>query len=237
MINKEFIEKIEQMARPEYVSIAGRTYSTKGLSPVSRPTPKAITVHTLTGMIDYITENPDNVDFNDAFIHVDSFMSCRLLGRYYGEFCERDFYIQAAAEPFGFTFNKYHSREEFQIYLMAFFQSTPELSQLLQVVGNTLQNAEITLADNGVTQRTTTRQGIARKAEVDLPNPITLVPYMTFSEIEQPEISYVFRMREARHGGVECALFDADGSRYKLRTALRIKAYLEKHIQGVRIVT
>jgi hypothetical protein len=44
-------------------------------------------------------------------------------------------------------------------------------------------------------------------------------------------------MREARDGGVECALFDADGSKYKLRTALRIKAYLEKHIQGVRIIT
>jgi hypothetical protein len=119
---------------------------------------------------------------------------------------------------------------------MAFFEPTPSLSLLLQVVGNTLQNAEINLSDDGVTQRTTTRNGIARKAEIDLPNPIVLKPYATFVEVDQPEISYVFRMREGGKDGVECALFDADGNRYKLDTVQRIKDYLREEIQGIKII-
>ena len=45
-------------------------------------------------------------------------------------------------------------------------------------------------------------------ADVKVPNPVTLRPFRTFIEVEQPESKFIFRMRE----GGRCAIFEADGA-------------------------
>jgi hypothetical protein len=223
------------MARPEVVMVDGRPYSTSLLGEIRRPTPEPITVNTLTGLVDYWENNPDNIDLASSFIHVSDFRKAYLLQEARGEFYERNIYIAAEAPECMFRFNNWYDREEFMIAMQAFFCPTKTRDALLRVVGNVLQQAEIKTADDGITQRTTTRHGIARKEETDLPNPVVLKPYVTFCEIDQPDVQYVFRMRE-HNGGVECALFDADGNKYKLETALKIKKYLTEKIPNTRII-
>ena len=41
--------------------------------------------------------------------------------------------------------------------------------------------------DDGVSQKATITKGIAGKEDVIVPNPVTLRPYRTFLEVEQPE--------------------------------------------------
>ena len=64
--------------------------------------------------------------------------------------------------------------------------------------------------DDGVSQKTTIKTGIANKTDVIVPNPVKLRPYRTFAEIEQPESSYVFRIMDTDRGPA-FKLVEADG--------------------------
>lgn len=108
------------------------------------------------------------------------------------------------------------------------------LAATLYVTG-IVQNAEVKTADDGISQRVTTRTGVARIGEIDLPNPVTLKPYRTFPEADQPESDFVFRVRQIE-GKVGIALFEADGGRWKLQAALNIKEWLTSNIPGVRVI-
>ena len=104
---------------------------------------------------------------------------------------------------------------------------------MLSILGNITHEAEIRVEDDGVTQSVTARAGIARVAQVDLPNPVTLQPYRTFVEVEQPESQFVLRIKadpENKLEPIKCALFPADGNRWKAVAAQNIKEWLEVSI-------
>ena len=54
----------------------------------------------------------------------------------------------------------------------------------------------------------------------------TLAPFRTFSEIEQPESSFVLRVNDRGRVG----LFEADGGAWRNTAMLRIKEYLDNHL-------
>ena len=95
---------------------------------------------------------------------------------------------------------------------------------------NVTHQAEVKVNDDGFTQNITAKAGIARIAQVDLPNPVTLQPYRTFIEVEQPESQFVLRVKADPNDTTEpirCALFPADGNRWKAEASQNIKEYLE----------
>lgn len=69
------------------------------------------------------------------------------------------------------------------------------------------------------------------EGEAVIPNPVTLVAYRTFSQVEQPESLYIFRMQD--RNGIQCALYEADGGAWKIDAMRRIKAYLEAALEGM----
>ena len=70
----------------------------------------------------------------------------------------------------------------------------------MQVAGNIQAGTTANYDDDGVSQKTTIKIGIANKTDVIVPNPMKLRPYRTFAEIEQPESSYVFRIMDTDRG-------------------------------------
>lgn len=66
-----------------------------------------------------------------------------------------------------------------------------------------------------------------------VPNPVYLKPFRTFTEITQPESAFVLRMRES--GGIQVALFEADGGAWKNEAILAIKDYLEIQLFSQKI--
>ena len=86
--------------------------------------------------------------------------------------------------------------------------------------------------DNGVSQQTvTTAGGVVLVGTAPVPNPVTLAPYRTFREIEQPESLFVLRMRTGKDGEKPtAALFEADGGSWKLEAIKRIAAYLREQV-------
>lgn len=81
--------------------------------------------------------------------------------------------------------------------------------------------------DDGVSQKATVKTGIASKGEALVPNPVTLMPYRTFVEVDQPISNFIFRMKEDKYSkGIQCALYEADGGAWKIEAMENIKIYL-----------
>lgn len=85
--------------------------------------------------------------------------------------------------------------------------------------------------DDGVTQKTTIKQGIASKADVLVPNPVTLIPYRTFLEVKQPESEFVFRIKDA--GGTPVfKIVEAEGGLWKNVTMKEIRDYFVRNLES-----
>ena len=104
-----------------------------------------------------------------------------------------------------------------------------EIEELMNIKTLSVNIMAVTTAnydDDGVSQKTTIKSGIAMRQDVIVPNPVSLRPYRTFAEIEQPESNYVFRIKDTDNG--PCfKLVEADGGLWKNAAMKRVKEYLE----------
>lgn len=100
----------------------------------------------------------------------------------------------------------------------------------MKVAGNVEAKTTANYGDDGISQKTTIKSEIASKVDVLVPNPVTLKPYRTFLEVEQPESQFVFRISEEKEQPV-FKLIEAEDGLWKLRAKENIKCYLEKMLE------
>lgn len=235
---KEFVEKILDLGKPESVVVGGLSYSARPLHCVAPLCPYAtMKLHTLSGLVDAISEQLDRILVGDWVLVVESYRQVQLVARVtdlHGRRAELVTVDLADGEPF--RFNQFIPREEFVIGLQSRFVQDETTADLLRLVSS-LEASVVALAeDDGISQRTTVKQGVALKEQVTVKGRRTLRPYRTFREIDQPASEFVFRLRSV-HGEVpQCALFEADGGSWKLDAVLGIKAWLDEKDLGVSIV-
>ena len=114
--------------------------------------------------------------------------------------------------------------ETFTINLQTYFAPDGDRDELVQLAGTVRADQGVTVADDGMTQQVTARSGISLIQQVSVPNPVELVPFRTFTEVEQPASPFVFRMR--RDGDtIMAALFAADADMWKREAILNIRDY------------
>jgi hypothetical protein len=230
MISKA-IDKLIEISKPVEFQFDGRTYVSKQIHPVKLSEPALLKINTLTGLADYLHDNNDNLDTSRLVLHIVSHDMVSLLGPIYGPFLQRNEYIRATCHPDTFPFGIFIDPESFIIKLQAMFQQDDTMRALLAVVGNIKDERNVTIGDDGISQQITVRVGIARLENTKLPNPITLIPYRTFAEVEQPASQFVHRIRsDGADMSAGLALFEADGSRWKLQAIQNIKEWLTKHV-------
>ena len=232
---KEALQYLVGLKHVQQLEISGRQYTDVNLCPVKEPLAATLDLATLTGVKDYIEQNLDGIAMGEIMLHVADYRSVLIQTGLKGDFRQRECLIGAKAHDCGFRFGSYIAREDFQVGLMSSFVPTPMRDDVLKYVSGIVQNAEVKTADDGISQRVTAKTGIARVEEINLPNPVTLKPYRTFPEADQPESDFVFRVRQI-DGKVGVALFEADGGRWKLQAALNIKEWLTENIPGVRVI-
>lgn len=228
---KEFVEKIVEISAPNLITGGGREFSDKPLHMIPYGDDYLLSnlhTNTLTSILDYITHGTDrptqaNQDLR-YIIHVEAYNSVQLM-REANAMRKREDIIEASSANGSFRYGQFMDVETFIISLQSNFEMTENLAALLSAVSSISDGTEVQLKDDGITQAVTAKTGVALVAKKDLPNPITLKPYRTFPEIEQPNIKFVFRVRKDRAGGVEAALFDADGDHWKIETIQTIHTY------------
>lgn len=235
------IAELARAAAGRTVLIDGTEYSTAELHDPRKPDPepKPLVVHTLNALTDYIAQNKDGVG-DECLVHIVSPTQVSVVGELRGRFAQRFTFASAQIVPAAasFRFGAWMPPDEMVIALQALFaENTHERGRayVLRIVGNLRDEAVRQQSDDGVTQTVTAKAGIATLAEVAVQNPVTLAPFRTFAEIEQPESPFIIRFRKG-HGGAEVALFEADGGAWKLDAIRGIAAALDGRTAALKVL-
>ena len=220
----------EDMAKPEVLEIAGKTYCTKNLQRYDiEEMAVPLTACSLTSLLDYLAERSEELR-ESMIVHVESPTKVRLLSGLIKERRREELFC-VETYPNGFQFDRYYSQEDFVINMQTAFQQTDETKLILAVAGNVENKTVSNYGDDGTSQKATISRGIAGKADVEVPNPVRLQPYRTFLEVDQPESKFVFRISEGRDGEPMFKLVEADGGLWKYDAVNAIKEYLRDNIK------
>lgn len=237
---KEAIEKIESLVKDSFiVQVDGIPYSARDLNPVLyEPKAKSVCVATLTGFVDFVERNIDELDLIDSYIAViDSPQSVALCSTLLNQQREREILLTASLDSNmkTFPFGTFMPQEEFIIKLHSLFEKKEgdDFDYVALMVSKTVQADTADTNDDGITQHVTVKRGIsgALKEKGEIKPIVRLSPYRTFREIAQPESQFLLRIKTSDNGAVQAALFEADGGAWRNEARLRIAAYLKKHIK------
>ena len=229
---------IRNDAKPEEMNISGRKYTTDKVVPLHAPRPDTVCVTTLTALVDYLNSNVDGLTVGNLICHVESPSEVSINSALVGDFLDRQTFIRAELKQLQLRLNSFMDGEEFNILLQSCFVEPDDPKQatdrgiVMQYAANVREVQEGVTMDDGVTQAVTVKKGIVSVENTILPNPVTLRPYRTFTEVEQPASNFVFRAKE----GPRFALIEADGGAWKSEAMKNIKAFMEQQIPGLSVI-
>ena len=217
---------------PQVVEIDGKTYCNKEMVRYDKKKKaNPITATTLTSLVDYIRDNQNELR-EQMIIHVESPTEVSL---YSGLLEERDretlFYARAMMPSF--SWGHEYGQEAFLVSMQACFLPTEDRDAVTALASNIVNTQQATYSDDGVSQQAVIKTGITTKDNALVPNPVKLIPYRTFLEVEQPASDFVFRVGESR-GEPTFKLTEADGGRWKLDAMANIKMYLEAALENIQ---
>lgn len=202
--------------------------------------PKAapICVATLTGFVDFVERNIDDLDLINSYIAViDSPQDVVLCSTLLEQRREREHLLTASldSDMETFPFGTFMPQEEFIIKLHSLFEKKEgdDFDYVALMVSKIVQADTADTDDDGITQHVTVKRGIsgALKDKGEIKPIVRLSPYRTFREIVQPESQFLLRLKTSDSGKVHAALFEAEGGAWRNEARLRIAAYLKEHIK------
>ena len=258
---KEALEYAVGLSAPNYTEHEGEKWADKQMYRIHHKLPKAdaLQMNTLTSLIDYIKSNTDKMSDN-MIIHIQSPTRVALLSSLDCDRC-RELLAEVNALLPEFSFNHYYPAESFVINVMSKFIGNSNIGMelendqlpwkgdsetdndcirndkeiILKFAGTVESGTVAKYGDDGVSQKATIQQTCTSKEDVLVPNPVHLIPYRTFLEVEQPDSDFIFRMRDSSMSGgePEIALFEADGGAWKIDAMNRIHEYLQERMKEV----
>lgn len=233
---KELVQYGNELAEPNFEIFGDVQYVDKKMYAMDRcQRAAAIEMSTLTGLVDYIKGQIDE-STEKMIVQVISPTEVRLISALNDD-RNRETLVNVMAQIPEFSYGRYMDNETFLIALQSKFIPGDDRELLLKFAG-TVENGTVSqYNDDGITQKATIKTGIASKGEALVPNPVKLRPFRTFMEVKQPESSFVFRMRQDRDDGVECAIFEADGGAWKNAAMHNIKEYLQFELEEFPLFT
>lgn len=230
----EYVARLkEESMEPIIKEINGKIYCNKNLARYDEEEmASAIEATTLTAMVDYIRNKSDELR-ESMVIQVKNPKEVVLYSGLTKERRREHLFKSSAIVP-RFEFDNWYDQERFLIELQANFEMSEDLLAILKVSGNVEAKTTANYGDDGMTQKTTIKQGIASKADVLVPNPVTLIPYRTFLEVEQPSSQFVFRIKD--HGGEPVfKIVEAEGGLWRNEAMGYIKQYLENALEECKV--
>lgn len=186
---------------------------------------KILEINTLTGLVDYVKANLDRPDAS-LFLQVKDEETVFLKGLLCEE-GEREELVFAYAIVPRFSYGVFLEAEDLIISLQSNFTKKGDRDLLLKVIGNIKEENVRNTGDDGFSQAVTMKTGITSVDNVKVPNPVTLAPYRTFLEVEQPESDFIFRMKDGPRG----AIFEADGGMWRNKAITNVRDYLAAELK------
>lgn len=223
---------VEDISPVKTLEVFGEKFADRPMHRISyNPKADPIAMNTLSSLVAYIKAEVDK-RYGKMVLHVTS--PTRVV--FYSSLDDerkREYTAEAVAQVPDFRFGHFYDHESFCIGLQSKFVDDPHTDRalLLKFAGTAVSGTLAEYGDDGISQKASIKTGIASKGEAIVPNPVVLKPFRTFIEVEQPASHFIFRMKD--HGGIQCALFEADGGAWKLKAMDGIHRYLEEALKGI----
>ena len=229
---KEFIKHVQETALPEVKQIDGAEFALfhdhteEVRSAIDHP--DTLSLNSLDALIKMVKTEGLALDGGPLYITIPDHLNVRCFAS--PEPCERWhrqlWYRVSAADVPGFR-GGYRDHEAAIIELRSMFAPNAGTDYLLDLLSRISKESAVTSSDNGVSQTVEARQGISLKAQVQIKPRVSLRPYRTFQEVEQPESEFLLRLND--NGDI--GLFEADGGMWKLTARQTVKKYLEEALK------
>lgn len=228
-MDKTAVEKIVELGAPNLIKEYGRVYSDKPLSVVQQPTCSTLEFHTLDGLINTIKREYEEFE---RYLLIDVYDESTVvvyssLHTFSDRKREKPYIVNA--ECVDIPFNRPVDYENMMITLKSKFVETPELLDLVKLLGSITEENSATASDDGFTQNVVVRKGIAMKENKTVKPIVKLKPYRTFNEVNQPESEFLLRLSE----GGYVSLYEADGGAWKLQARKNVADYLKNALSDL----
>jgi len=231
-MTKDALQYVVGLKKAEVITINGEDYTDREIHRVNRGLrADPVKMHTLTGLVDYLKAGIDKTA-EKMLVQVVSPVSVRVISMLDEDRKREELALATASVP-DFDYGRYIEQEKFLISLQAKFLPNDDRELLLKFAGTVKNESIAQYGDNGVAQKATIKTGISTVGDAIVPNPVILRPFRTFTEVTQPESSFVFRMRQGDKGGVECAVFEADGGAWQNAAMANIRDWLRDCLAGM----
>lgn len=238
---KEAIDRVLELRDPNQMNVGEEVWVKGNYQKALPDMPVRLRLNSLTGLVEYVTENVDKHKYEELMVHVVTYNIVTVISALEDIHRRRERYIKSEYFPPAMfeSFDNYVNIEDFMVWLMTDFQNNEDRQAILRLVGNITDQKVATATDDGISQGVSTRVGISKVETAMVPNPVQLVPFRTFTEVEQPRSNFVLRMRSGvREDSLPTvALFEADGGEWKTQAMRNIKSWLDSELpQGVVVL-
>ena len=235
---REFIAHIQETTQPQIAEISGSTFviAPGGSATEVRPKidhPDTLDLHSLDALVKLVrTEAAKGLTGDSLFtlyITVPDHLTVRCFGQPQPDarFFRQVYYEAKATDVPGWGEKVQLGFEEAQIALRTRFQETPDTIYAMKLLSDICCGAKVVYNDNGIATTVTTQKGVALQSNEQVRPIITLKPYRTFQEVEQPESIFLIRVNER---GI--SFTEADGGMWKLRARETVKSFLENALEA-----
>jgi len=242
---KAAIEKIQslvELSTEQAINIGGREYWRNSGHPIKPPTVSPVaSVKTLDALLSAL-DAPELLGLTEdclgaVQIVVADPRNVSIVSAPDNTWAQREHYIDAECKTQSFPFGQFMDIETFIIKAQCLFVDNDHKTAMIAHVSGIVGEETIENADDGVAQTVVVRDSLNRAGRAKFTPILSLRPYRTFPEVEQPESAFLLRMRKSGDKSVEVALFEADGGLWIAQACANIAAHLraDTRVQAGRI--
>ena len=230
---KEAIEKIVSLAGASTFDICGRTFADRELHEVREELdmPSTEKLFSLDALVKKVkAEAVETSPALPVFVSVSKYNEVECSSRIVEHMRSSRilYYVAHASDIPGLEANSKFGFEQAQIALQTRFQPTPDRDYLLRLCSQITCGGKVTYNDNGIATSIITQKGVALQGTEAIKPLVSLKPYRTFQEVEQPESLFLIRVDER---GV--SFIEADGGMWKLAARQTVKKFLEEELSAL----
>ena len=226
---KNFVNRIVELAAPTTYEIDGRTYSSESLRRIDPPKYKPEPID-VTGLdsICKLVQNEAKAVGRKIFIRIAAYNKVSVFSTYDDQY-ERAYMYRCNADTPSVTVDRFMGYENAVIELRSLYIPNDGSDYLLKLLSSITSESKVTSSDNGVTQTVEAKSGVALMQKVDIKPRVSLRPFRTFIEVDQPESEFLLRVS----GDGKIGLYEADGGVWKLEATRNVAAYFEKELKDL----
>ena len=191
----------------------------------TRPIPPQLYLSTLDSLVDYLKTDLDQLGNKRVLVIVESPKEVVVYEELDKDANRAKLVTVESLTP-NIRFGQYEEASDFNIMLQSQFVDAEDRGTILEFASALKIDSGTEIVDNGVSQTAVIKTGVASLGQAKAPNPVTLRPYRTFSEVEQPASQFIYRINKAGY----MALFEADGGKWRLDAISNIASYLKAEL-------